>query len=136
MHVWYHYSMHDFLAYGLFSAWCVHGKFPCPVCKAALQFIRLKSGGKFSSFDKHRQFLSLDHPFRQDIKNFMKDIVVEGPTPQMMIGAAVRAQLDALKVNDQGDRFLGYGEEHAWTHKSCFWNLPILMTLHFHMTLM
>ena len=64
MHVWYHYSMHDFLAYGLFSAWCVHGKFPCPVCKAALQFIRLKSGGKFSSFDKHRQFLPLDHAFR------------------------------------------------------------------------
>ena len=27
----------------------------------------------------------------------------------MMIGAAVRAQLDALEVNDQGDRFLGYG---------------------------
>ena len=76
MHVWYHYSMHDFLAYGLFSAWCVHGKFPCPVCKAALQFIRLKSGGKFSSFDKHRQFLPLDHAFRRDIKNFTKGVVV------------------------------------------------------------
>ena len=54
----------------------------------------------------------------------MKDVVVEGPAPQMMIGATVRAQLDALEVNDQGDRFLGYGEEHAWTHKSCLWNLP------------
>ena len=41
----------------------------------------------------------------------------------MMIGAAVRAQLDALEVNDQ-DCFLGYGEEHAWTHKLCLWNLP------------
>jgi hypothetical protein len=27
MHVWYQYSMHDLLAYGLFCAWCVHGKF-------------------------------------------------------------------------------------------------------------
>jgi hypothetical protein len=36
MHIWYHYSLHDFLAYGLFSAWCVHRKFPCPVCKATL----------------------------------------------------------------------------------------------------
>jgi hypothetical protein len=36
MHVWYQYSMHDFLAYGIFCAWCVHGKFPCPICKAAL----------------------------------------------------------------------------------------------------
>jgi hypothetical protein len=24
MYVWYQYSIHDFLAYGLFSAWCVH----------------------------------------------------------------------------------------------------------------
>jgi hypothetical protein len=38
MHVWYQYSMHDFLAYGLFSAWCVHGKFPCPTCKADVMF--------------------------------------------------------------------------------------------------
>ena len=42
----------------------------------------------------------------------------------MMIGAAVHGQLDALEVNDLGDHFLGYGEEHAWTHKSCLWNLP------------
>jgi hypothetical protein len=32
MYVWYQYSMHGFLAYVLFSAWCVHGKFPCPIC--------------------------------------------------------------------------------------------------------
>ena len=30
IHVWYHYSLHDFLEYGIFCAWCVHGKFPCP----------------------------------------------------------------------------------------------------------
>jgi hypothetical protein len=42
MHVWYQFSMHDFLVYGIFCAWCVHGKFPCLVCKAALQFIWLK----------------------------------------------------------------------------------------------
>ena len=42
----------------------------------------------------------------------------------MMIGAVVHAQLYALQVNDQGDRFLRYGEQHAWTHKSCLWNLP------------
>ena len=64
MHVWYHYSLHDFLAYGIFCAWCVHGKFPCPICKTAVRFTWLKRGGKFSSFDQHRQFLPLDHPFR------------------------------------------------------------------------
>jgi hypothetical protein len=43
MHVWYHYSLHDFLAYGIFCGWCVHGKFPCPVCKTVVRFIWLKN---------------------------------------------------------------------------------------------
>jgi hypothetical protein len=90
MHVWYHYSLHDFLAYGIFCAWCVHGKFPCPVCKAAVRFIWLKKVGKFSSFDKHRQF-PLDHAFKRDIKNFTKGVKVTVPAPQMMTGAVVRA---------------------------------------------
>jgi len=54
MHVWYHYSLHDFLAYGIFYAWCVHGRFTCPLCKTVVEFIWLKNGGKYSSFDKHR----------------------------------------------------------------------------------
>jgi hypothetical protein len=124
MHVWYQYSLHDLPAYGIFCGWCVHGKFPCPVCRAALMFIWLTKGGKYSSFDKHRQFLPLDHPFRQDVQNFTKDVVVEGSAPPKMTGAAVRAQLDALEANAQGDGFLGYGEQHAWTHKPCLWNLP------------
>ena len=41
-----------------------------------------------------------------------------------MIGAVVRAQLDALEVNKQEGGFVGYGEQHAWTQKSCLWNLP------------
>jgi hypothetical protein len=81
IYVWYQYSMHDFLAYGILTGWCVHGKFPCPVCKVALQFIWLKKGGKFSSFDKHRQFLPLDHAFRGDTKNFTKGVTVIDPTP-------------------------------------------------------
>ena len=103
MYVWYQYSMHDFLAYGIFSAWCVHGKFPCPVCKTTLEFIWLKKGGKFSSFDKHRQFLPLNHAFRQDTKNFMKGVKVTDPEPQKMTGAQVHAQIDALVVNPQKD---------------------------------
>ena len=96
MHVWYQYSMHDFLAYGIFSAWCVHGKFPCPLCKAALQFNWLQKGGKYSVFDKHRQFLPAEHPFRRDIKNFTKGVMVTDPAPQMMTGAEVHDQIDAL----------------------------------------
>ena len=61
----------------------------------------------------------------------MKDVVVEGPAPLMMIGVVVCAQLDALEVNDQGDHFLGYGEQHACTHKSCLWNLPYFDAFYF-----
>jgi hypothetical protein len=39
MHVWYLYSLHDFIAYGIFSAWCVHRKFGCPICKDRVRFI-------------------------------------------------------------------------------------------------
>jgi hypothetical protein len=89
MHVWYQYSLHDFLAYGIFSGWCVHGKFPCPTCKAAVKFTWLSKGGKFSLFDKHRQFLDDDHEFRQDTKYFTKGVQVTNPKPEIMSGAQV-----------------------------------------------
>ena len=54
----------------------------------------------------------------------MKGVVVIDPAPQIMTGSTVHEQIDGLVVNDQGDRFLGYGAQHAWTHRSCLWNLP------------
>ena len=128
MYVWYHYSLHDLPAYGIFCGWCTHGKFPCPTCKATLQFIWLRKGGKYSSFDKHRQFLPADHPFRRDIKNFTKGVVVTQSAPQMLTGAVLHAQIDALQVNDAGG-FVGYGEEHSWTQVSGLWRLPYINDL-------
>jgi hypothetical protein len=123
MHVWYQYSMHDLSAYGLFCAWCVHGKFPCPVCKEALRFIWLRKGGKYSSFDKHRQFLPPDHPFHLDIKNITKGVVVTDRPPATMTGAEIRQQINGLVANTEGG-FVGYGEQHMWTHKSSLTRLP------------
>jgi hypothetical protein len=123
MYVWYQYSMHDFLAYGIFSGWCVHGKFPCPVCKEGLRFIWLQKGGKYSAFDKHRQFLPMDHAFRRDIRNFMKGVAVTELAPPMKTSAAVHHQIDGLMVNPEGG-FLGYSEQHMWTHKSSLTRLP------------
>ena len=82
-------------------------------------------GGKYSSFDKHRQFLPIDHPFRHDIKNFTKGVVVDEPPPQMMSGVAVREWLQSLRVKEGGG-FVGYGEEHAWTQKSGLWRIPYM----------
>jgi hypothetical protein len=84
----------------------------------------LQKGGKYSSFNKHQQFLPLDHAFRRDIKNFTKGVVNTDPAPQMMIGAAVRAQIDALVVNQEEGGFVGYDEQHMWTHKSGLLRLP------------
>ncbi|XP_066333443.1 uncharacterized protein [Miscanthus floridulus] len=96
------------------GAWCVHGKFPCPTCKAAVMFTWLNKGGKYSSFDKHRQFLPDNHEFRRDIKHFTKGVEVTDPIPQIMGGAKatlmdikekskdnVKARLDVEKMCDR-----------------------------------
>jgi hypothetical protein len=83
----------------------------------------LKKDGKYSLFDQHRQFLPLDHEFREDIKSFTKCVIVTDPKPHLRTGAEVRAQIDALVSNEEGG-FVGYGEEHMWTHKSGLTRLP------------
>jgi len=88
-----------------------------------VRFIWLKKGGKYSSFDQHRQFLDSNHPFRQDTKNFRKGVAVTDPRPHLKTGAEVHAQIDALLPNEEGG-FVGYGEQHMWTHKSGLTRLP------------
>jgi len=129
MHVWYQYSLHDFLAYGIFSGWCVHGKFPCPTCKATVMFTWLKKGGKYSSFDKHRQFLDDNHEFRRDTKHFTKGVEVTDPKPEIMSGAQILAQLEALEIDPDNGGFKGYGETHMWTHVSGLHRLPYFKDL-------
>ena len=125
MFVWYQYSMHDLPAFGLFIGWCVHGRFPCPQCKAAMEFIWLTEGRKYSCFDLHRQFLRVDHEFRQDTKNFTKDTVITHTAPPMLTGQQILDQLNALEDDPANPgKFKGYGVSHAYTHKPCFWDLP------------
>jgi hypothetical protein len=106
-----------------YSAPGVFTLFSCPVCKEALRFIWLKKGGKYLSFDKHRQFLPPDHPFHLDIKNFTKGVVVIDCPPATMTGAEIRQQLDGLVASPEGG-IVAYGEQHMWTHKSGLTRLP------------
>jgi hypothetical protein len=76
----------------------------------------LKRGGKYSSFDKHRQFLPPDHPICLDI------VVIDRP-PTTMTGAEIRQQIDGLVANIDGG-FVGYDEQHMSTHKSGLTRLP------------
>jgi hypothetical protein len=41
----------------------------------------------------------------------------------MMIGTEVHQQIDGLIVNTEGG-FVGYDEQHMWTHKSSLTHLP------------
>jgi hypothetical protein len=68
----------------------------------------LKKGGKYSSLDKHQQFLPPDHPFRLDIKNFTKGVVVIDRPPTTMTGAKICQQIDVLVANIEGG-FVEYG---------------------------
>jgi hypothetical protein len=83
----------------------------------------LKKGGKYSLFDKHQHFLPPDHPFCLDIKNFTKGVIVTDRPPAMITGAEIRQQIDGLVANPEGG-FVGYGEQHMWTHKSSLTWLP------------
>jgi hypothetical protein len=54
----------------------------------------------------------------------MKGVIVIDPAPQMMTAVVVHEQIDALVVNEEGGGFVGYGEQHMWTHKSGLTQLP------------
>jgi hypothetical protein len=125
MFVWYQYSLHDLPAFGLFIGWSVHGKFPCPQCKSAMEFYWLDEGRKYCCFDMHRQFLPAGHEFRQDTKNFTKDQIVTHSPPPRLTGRQILDQLNALEEDPKNPgKYKGYGVTHAWTHKPCFWDLP------------
>ena len=129
MHIWYHTSLHDLPARAIFCGWCVKGKWPCPVCRQRVTFIWLAKGHKYVCFDQHRQFLRLDHPYRQDAMHFQKGVIVDDPPPPIMTGAQLKDELDALEEKLDGKGFVGYGETHQWTHIPSLWRLPYFKDL-------
>jgi hypothetical protein len=93
----------------------------------------LKFGGKISYFDCHRCFLPLDHEFRLDNDTFKKgNIVLEGPLRRLS-GLEIADMLDNLVLNKEGNGFVGYGNDHNWTHKCALWELlyaKVLILMH------
>jgi len=59
------WTISDFPAYGMLSAWSTHGRLACPYCMEQTKSFTLEKGGKPSWFDCHQCFLPLDHPFRK-----------------------------------------------------------------------
>jgi hypothetical protein len=71
----------------------------------------------------------LDHSFRLDSDTFKKgNIVLEGP-PRCLSGPEIVDMLDNLILKENEDEFVGYGNEHNWTHKCALWELPYAKAL-------
>jgi hypothetical protein len=78
----YLWSIHDFLAYGIFFGWCIHGNLTCPICSKDIDCFRLDFGKKICYFDCHRCFLPPEHTFRLQRNAFRKDTIVEKGPPR------------------------------------------------------
>jgi hypothetical protein len=119
----YLWSIHDYLGYGKFADWCVHGRLNCPICMDDSDACMLKHGKKVTFFNCHRRFLPLSYPFRGDRKSFTKGKIVRKGPPKQKLRADNTKMLDDLKESENGE-FDGYGENNNWTHKCCLWELP------------
>jgi hypothetical protein len=117
LRVAYLWSVHDFKAYNIFLGWSCNGILTCLICMKETSYFCLKFGGKISYFDYHRCLLPLDHEFRLDSDTFKKgNIVLEG-LPRRLNGLEITDMLDNLVLNKEGNGFVGYGNDHNWTHK-------------------
>ena len=123
LRVAYLWSIHDFMAYGIFSGWSVHGRLTCPICGNETDCFRLDFGGKISYFDCHRCFLPQNHPFRQQRNAFRKNTVVTKGPPKHMSGQEIADMLSNLVPSSNGDEFIGVETEHNWTHICELWEL-------------
>jgi hypothetical protein len=129
LRVAYLWSVHDFMAYNIFSGWSCNGLLTCPICTKETCCFRLKFGRKICYFDCHRCFLPLDHEFMLDSDTFKKgNIVLERPQRHLS-GLEIADMLDNLVLNKEGNGFVGYGNDHNWTHKCALWELPYAKAL-------
>jgi hypothetical protein len=85
--------------------------------------------GKICYFDCHRRFLPLDYSFRLGSDTFKKgNIVIEG-LPRHLSSPEIADMLDNLVLKEDGDEFVGYGNEHNWTQKCVLWEHPCAKAL-------
>jgi hypothetical protein len=73
--------------------------------------------------------LPLDNEFRLDRDIFKKgNIILEGP-PRCLSGPEIDDMLDNLILNKEGNGFVGYENDHNWTHYCALWELPYAKAL-------
>jgi len=65
------WTINDFPAYGMVSGWSTHKKLACPYCMENNKAFTLTNRDKASFFNCHRRFLSPNHMYRMNIKDFL-----------------------------------------------------------------
>jgi hypothetical protein len=90
-------SIHDYLAYGKFAGWCVHGQLNCPVCMDESDAFMLQHDRKVSFFDYHQRFLPLSHEFWGDKESFQKGKSIGKGSPKRKLGVGIVKMLSELK---------------------------------------
>ncbi|XP_038711782.1 uncharacterized protein LOC120005976 [Tripterygium wilfordii] len=120
------WTINDFPAYGMLSRWTTQGKLACPYCMECSKAFTLKNGRKNSWFDCHRQFLPMTHPFRRNKDAFFKNRMEKSqPPPRLSVEEVLARVWNFPKITETGPLSLpGYGQDHNWTKKSIFLNLP------------
>ena len=78
------WTINDFPAYGMLSGWSTTGILGCPICLKRSKSFKLKHGKKPSYFDCHRQFLSINHTFKRNKKEFIKNGTERTPPPMRL----------------------------------------------------
>ena len=113
------WTVNDFPAYGMLSAWSTHGKLSCPFCMEHTKAFTLRRSGKPTFFDCHRRFLVKSHAFRKNTTKFKKGLMDLDPPPPRRNGEDIwRRVRDYPKIVDlhtmARDKPEGYDVTHNW----------------------
>jgi hypothetical protein len=125
----YLWSIHDFIAYGIFARWNIHGRLTCPICRSNTDCFHLTTGGKISYYDCHRRWLPPKHHFRIQKDSFRKDTVIKKRPPKCLSEPETTENLSKLVLNREENGYEGYREEHNWTHICALWELAYAQAL-------
>jgi hypothetical protein len=130
LRVAYLWSVHDFMAYAIFTGCSTHGRLTCLYCGLDTDCFCFAHGGKITYFDCHRLWLPRKHPFRSNKKNFIKNTVVTKGPPKCLNAAGIYAQLNNLVLNEKGTST----KDSEWTTTGhiyiCgLWELPYMSSL-------
>lgn len=119
------WTINDFPAYSMLFGWSTSRRLTCPYCMNNSKIFWLYSGGKFSWFDCHCQFLPMDHAYPRNKNAFFKNRIEKSWPPLMLSRDDVWEQVAYFPKITEKVEFTcdGCGVTHNWIKQSIFWEL-------------